>query len=237
MDDQDAFDMGAKPGDRVRLFSLSPNDKLIEPGLIAIVDIATDSKEIDRKIVGLYDEILETLNINDSTQEIEIFLSSRPKSYDYIRKKVKGQKLSTQEIIQIVQDCNEERLLASELASFITAVEIHGMSDDEIVDFTIAYAKSGDVLDFGSECYDKHSTGGVPGNKVTLIIVPIAAAAGIFIPKTSTRAITSPSGTADSFEVFGKIAFSKEELMKILNKTNAGIFWTGSFNSAPAADV
>jgi AMP phosphorylase len=94
-------------------------------------------------------------------------------------------------------------------------------------------AHSGEVLEFGHDVFDKHSTGGVPGNKVTLIIVPIVAAAGLFIPKTSTRAITSPSGTADSMEVLANVSFSQEKLRELL-KAHACIAWGGAINMAPA---
>ncbi len=128
-------------------------------------------------------------------------------------------------------------MLPIEIAAFIVALQIHGASDDEVVDLTMAMAHSGEIVDFGPEVYDKHSTGGVPGNKVTLIIVPIAAAAGIFIPKTSTRAITSPSGTADSLEALANVTFTKDEIMEMLKTENALILWGGAFDSAPADNV
>jgi AMP phosphorylase len=98
-------------------------------------------------------------------------------------------------------------------------------------------AYSGEVLDLGPDIYDKHSTGGVPGNKVSLLIVPIIASAGMFIPKTSTRAITSPSGTADSFEVLAPVAFSRERLLEILHTERVGILWGGALDLAPADNV
>ncbi|MFW9999246.1 MAG: hypothetical protein ACFE9Q_05425 [Candidatus Hodarchaeota archaeon] len=79
--------------------------------------------------------------------------------------------------------------------------------------------------------------GGVPGNKVSLIIVPIVAAAGLTIPKSSTRAITSPSGTADSMEVLAPVAFTPEELNNIVSKENACIIWGGALETAPADNI
>jgi len=102
---------------------------------------------------------------------------------------------------------------------------------------TYAEARSGELFDFGPEVYDKHSTGGVPGNKVTLIIVPIVAAAGLTIPKSSTRAITSPSGTADSMEVLAPIAFNAEKLKSIVSKEKACIIWGGALNTSPADNI
>ncbi|MFX0032626.1 MAG: hypothetical protein ACFE8E_11800 [Candidatus Hodarchaeota archaeon] len=79
--------------------------------------------------------------------------------------------------------------------------------------------------------------GGVPGNKVSLIIVPIVAAAGLTIPKSSTRAITSPSGTADSMEVLAPVAFDSEELKTIVAKENGCIIWGGALNTSPADNI
>ena len=111
------------------------------------------------------------------------------------------------------------------------------MDNEEMTALTLAEAKSGNIFDFGPEVYDKHSTGGVPGNKVSLIIVPIVAAAGLTIPKTSTRAITSPSGTADSMEALAPVAFDSEELKKIVSQLNACIVWGGALDLAPADNV
>ncbi|TFG08201.1 MAG: thymidine phosphorylase, partial [Promethearchaeota archaeon] len=77
----------------------------------------------------------------------------------------------------------------------------------------------------------------MPGNKVSLIIVPIVAAAGLLIPKTSTRAITSPSGTADSMEVLAPVAFDSEEIKNLISKEKACIVWGGALDIAPADNI
>ena len=79
--------------------------------------------------------------------------------------------------------------------------------------------------------------GGVPGNKVSLIIVPIVAAAGLTIPKSSTRAITSPSGTADSMEVLAPVAFNPKRLNEIVSEEKACIIWGGALETAPADNI
>ncbi|MHA1746958.1 MAG: AMP phosphorylase [Promethearchaeota archaeon] len=233
VDDDDAFSMGAKPGDRVKLYRLV-NNSLIEPGVNAIMDIATGEEMIGRNMVGLYDEVAARLDLHPEDSAIEIHLSTKPRSFQAIKSKVKGKELTTLEIQDIINDCAAGNLLDIEKAAFIVGLEVRGATDEEVVALTNAMAYSGEVLDFGPETYDKHSTGGVPGNKVTLIIVPIIAAAGLFIPKTSTRAITSPSGTADSFEVLAQVAFPKEKVLEILKKEKCGILWGGALDSAPA---
>ncbi len=234
LDDEDAFELGVKPGDRVRVFAHTVQGMKIGPGKIAIVDIATNNETLPRGTVGLYDEVYNQLELSDKYNKISVFLSSKPTSFNAIKEKIKGHELSSQQIQEIVNDCTNERLLDIEKAAFIISLEVRGATDREVVDLTNAMANSGEILDFGDEVYDKHSTGGVPGNKVTLIIVPIIAAAGLFIPKTSTRAITSPSGTADSFEVLAPVAFSKTKVLEILTTEKVGILWGGALDSAPA---
>ncbi|MHA1682101.1 MAG: AMP phosphorylase [Promethearchaeota archaeon] len=231
LDDDDAFAIGAKPGDRIKLFELNEIGELVGKGIVASVDLATGSGIVERGEIGFYEEVSKKFQVHG---DVWIELSSKPRSFEYIKKKVRGMALETQEIQEIINDVTRGNLLPIEIAAFIVGLEIHGVTDKEIVNLTRAMANSGEILDFGEEVYDKHSTGGVPGNKVSLLIVPIIAAAGLFIPKTSTRAITSPSGTADSMEVLANVAFSKEKMLELLDREKAGILWGGALDSAPA---
>jgi len=96
---------------------------------------------------------------------------------------------------------------------------------------------TGDTIEFDTHpIMDTHSIGGVPGNKVTLIIVPIVAAAGLLIPKTCSRAITGAGGTADLMEVLAPVEFSAQELKEITQKVGGVIAWGGATNIAPADD-
>lgn len=230
----DAFALGAKPGDRVRLYHEDDTD-MLGNGIVASVDIATGSDIVAPGEIGVYDEVAVRLKLRPEETHVQVQLSSKPKSYEHVKAKVHGKTLSEAEIRAIITDCTHGNLLPVEMAALIVGLEIHGATDDEVVTLTNAMAESGEILDWGTdEVYDKHSTGGVPGNKVTLVIVPIVAAAGLFIPKTSTRAITSPSGTADSFEVLAPVAFTKQRLVEILKAEKAGILWGGAIDSAPA---
>jgi len=236
IDDDDAFAMNAKPGDRIKLVHLKETGE-IDGETVAIINTATGTGLVKPGEVGLYDEIWEQLNLSSKKKTVDIQLLSKPKSFEAIKRKIKGKELTTDEINEIITDCTKGALLPIEIAAFIIGLETQGANDREVVDLTNAMAHSGEILDLGEEVFDKHSTGGVPGNKVSLIIVPIIAAAGLLIPKTSTRAITSPSGTADSMEVLAKVAFPKEKVLEILRKHNGGIFWGGFLNLAPADDA
>jgi len=111
------------------------------------------------------------------------------------------------------------------------------MTTEETILLTKAMVKHGDVLKLNRyPVIDKHSIGGIPGNRTTLIIVPMIAAAGYYIPKTSSRSITSPAGTADTMEVLANVTFSIRKMKEIVLKTNGCIVWGGSLNLAPADD-
>jgi AMP phosphorylase len=156
---------------------------------------------------------------------------------EYIRKKMKGGVLSKPETLRIVKDTVSHSLSELEISAFLMAEEYVGMNMDEVEDLTRSIVETGDTIDFGETIVDKHSIGGVPGNKVTLLIVPIVAVAGLKIPKTSSRAITSPSGTADTMEILAPVEFSVEELKQLLQKVGGYIAWGGSLKLAPADDL
>ncbi len=186
-------------------------------------------------------EMLSELEIEEGkTIQVSPLSRTPPDSYYLIRKRmVKKRLFKTSEIAMIVNDIANHRLNQLEKAAFVLSQIFEPFNMDEIEELTRAMADTGEMIDFGQHTvFDKHSTGGVPGNKVTLLIVPIIAAAGLLIPKTSSRAITSPSGTADTMEALGcDIVFTAEELVEISKKTRGMIVWGGGFNLAPVDDI
>jgi thymidine phosphorylase len=97
---------------------------------------------------------------------------------------------------------------------------------------------SGRALDWHEPLVvDKHCIGGIPGNRTSMLVVPIVAAHGMLCPKTSSRAITSPAGTADTMEVLANVALSLEQLDHIVREHRACLAWGGTANLSPADDV
>jgi AMP phosphorylase len=223
----DADELMLRIGDRVKLTKGGYN-------VIAMVDIS-DSM-VSKGQLGVYKDLLTEFPTEDG-ELVDLSIAPTPPSVDYIRKKMKGDSLEKPEILSIVKDTISHSLSELEIAAFLMSEEYVGMNMDEIEDLTRAIAETGSIIDFGEPIVDKHSIGGVPGNKVTLLIVPIVAAGGLKIPKTSSRAITSPSGTADTMEVLAPVEFSVEELKQLLQKVGGYITWGGSLNLAPADDL
>lgn len=223
----DAMNFGVRPHDRIKV-------KTAQKDLTAIVNI-TDSY-VEQGEIGITPAIKEIFNsqIGDT---VEIVATGMPSSMEYIHKKMAGRSLNQKEIHTIIKDIVDGNLSELEIAAFVLAQQFLGMNTDEIEYLTRSMVETGEKIDFDEPAFDKHSIGGVPGNKVSLLIVPIVAAAGLLIPKTSSKAITSPSGTADTMEVLAPVSFNAEELKGIVKKTRGAIIWGGSLNLAPADDL
>jgi len=201
--------------------------------IISIIDVV--SGLINKHEVAISDEIVKSLKLK-KTDTVEIELTSAPRSIDLIKKKLKGGKLSKREIYEIIKDISRNALTEAEIAFFIAAVHTEGMSLRETKDLVDAMVKSGSRIRLRGKIADKHSIGGVPGNRTTPIIVSICASSGVIMPKTSSRAITSAAGTADVIETLAKVDFSIKEIKKIIKKTNACLVWGGALGLAPADD-
>ncbi len=159
-------------------------------------------------------------------------------SMTHVRSKIYGKQLDQQAFTEIINDIAEEKYSNVFLSSFVTACSGNNMSMEEICYLTRAMIDSGNKLNWGFDIVaDKHCVGGLPGNRTTMIVVPIIAALGIPIPKTSSRAITSPAGTADAMEVLTNVNLSLDEMHHIVNKEGGCIAWGGSMRLSPADDI
>lgn len=202
--------------------------------IIAVADLAKNFLRGDE--VSLSKETLSFLRVKAGAS-VDIKAAPTPESTGFILKKLRGKSLSKEEIRNIVQDIVENALLDAEIAYFVSAVYEQGMNFHELVSLTQAMCDTGSRLRWGSHAIaDKHSIGGVAGNRTTPLVISICAVAGILLPKTSSRAITSASGTADVMETITHVEFSPEELQKIVRKTGACFAWGGSLGLAPADD-
>lgn len=156
---------------------------------------------------------------------------------DAIKKKLVGKPLNSQEIYAIMDEIASTRLGPVLTAYFAAAAFKEGFSDEELYALTDAMVNTGPRLHFDGVVADKHSMGGVPGGRLSMILVPIIASCGFKIPKSSSRAITSPSGTADTMEVLCPVNFDLDGMKKIVDRAGGCIVWGGMLGIAPADDV
>jgi AMP phosphorylase len=227
MSSEDAKNLGANISDR--LF-VRYNTNFV----ICILNISQNGM---KGVLGVYTEVTKRLNV-EAGDLLEVEIARRPESLEYIREKINGGRLTSSKIERIVGDVVEHHLSDIELAAFVTSLHVHGISMEEVEALSRSMIWSGRTIDFKkSPILDKHSIGGVPGDKTTLVVVPTVGAAGYIIPKSSSRAITSPSGTADRMEVLAPVNIKLEEIIEIIERIGACIVWGGSIDLAPADDL
>lgn len=226
----DARQIGVREGDRVTISNNAKGTAVRAPVMLTesltAPGTATVTAGVNEKLMTVHGE------------SVEVRVASRPSSIEFIRKKMDGGRLTREETAQIVKDMTNDVLSPSEITAYIAAAYINGLDMDETEHLTREMVASGDRLTFNTRpIVDKHSIGGVPGNKITLLVVPVIAAAGLLIPKTSSRAITGAGGTADLMEALAPVTFTVQEIQQMTLKAGGVIVWGGATNIAPADDL
>ena len=223
-----ASKIGVHTGDRILIKTLSKHSKEVSTITNTII------KLVKKDEIVVSSELKKRLSLRVG-QKVEISLAFAPKSLSFIKKKLNKQALSKKEINGIIKDIVNNSLSESEIALFISAVYKQGMSMKETIFLIDAILNSGNKLNLKNGfIVDKHSIGGIPGNRTTPIVVSICAAAGLIIPKSSSRAITSAAGTVDVIETIANVEFSMKDVKKIVKKTNACMVWGGALGMVPA---
>jgi thymidine phosphorylase len=159
-------------------------------------------------------------------------------SLSHVRAKVYGHRLDAAGFDAVIGDIAAGRYSDLHLAAFVTACAGDRLDLAETVALTQAMIGVGERLDWGRDIVvDKHCVGGLPGNRTTLLVVPIVAACGLTMPKTSSRAITSPAGTADTMEVLAPVDLDIAAMRRVVERTGACIVWGGAVRLSPADDM
>ncbi len=159
-------------------------------------------------------------------------------SLSHVRAKVYGKRLNAVAMQAIVRDIAAGRYSGVHLSSFITACAGSRLDPQEIVSLTQAMIDVGERLKWGhTPIMDKHCVGGLPGNRTTLLVVPIVAVFGLTIPKISSRAITSPAGTADTMETLAPVRLDLASMRRVVEREGGCIVWGGALHLSPADDI
>ena len=160
-----------------------------------------------------------------------------PESLDAVRAKIQGHAFSDADIGAIVDDVTHYRYSDMEIAAFLIG-SASFMTSGELLALSRAMAEAGTQLKWDRKIVvDKHCIGGIPGNRTSMVVVPIVAAHGLMIPKTSSRAITSPAGTADTMEVLARVDLGVEDMREVVNACHGCLVWGGHVNLSPADDI
>lgn len=159
-------------------------------------------------------------------------------SLTHLRWKMSGGRLGPSAMAAVIGDVVRGRYAELHLSAFVAACAGGGLDFDEVVSLTRAMVDRGATLAWGARrVVDKHCIGGLLGNRTTPILVAIAAAHGLTIPKTSSRAITSPAGTADVMETLAPVTLDVDQIRRVVERENGCVVWGGSVQLSPADDI
>lgn len=229
-----AGNLGFKPLDRVHVVGRDAGG--VEHEVIGVLNFCRDSI-VAADEIGLSDDAFRDFGLPAGTP-VEASISPAPRSVDLVREKLNGRRLAQEEFCAILRDVVARRYSKVELSMFVLACALRTLDREEMVALTRAMIDTGHSIDFGAgPIADKHCIGGVPGNRTTMIVVPILAALGVKIPKTSSRAITSPAGTADTMALLAEVDLDTDELRRVVSQVGGCIAWGGAVHLAPADDM
>ncbi len=209
--------------------------------VVATLNIVENGDLLDPLSLGLSSNAFKALGEPEGSK-VAIQLSRPPLSMDFVRRKIRGEVLRPSEIKEIIADIAAHRYSKAEITAFLVASAAF-LTSEEVLSLTKAMADAGTRISWNkppcdfSVVMDKHCVGGIPGNRTSMIVVPIIAACGLPIPKTSSRAITSPAGTADTMEVLANVDVDLHRMQEIVNAHKGCLVWGGHVNLSPADDV
>jgi len=205
--------------------------------VLAVLNVVDDDSITTPEQLGLSEDAFTQLGLPEGTAAT-LAHARPPASLHAVHRKIAGERLDYADYEAITRDIVEHRYAKIEMAAFLVACTEAGMERDEVLHLTRAMATSGDQLNWGEPLVaDKHCIGGIPGNRTSMLVVPIVAAHGMFIPKTSSRAITSPAGTADTMEVLAQVELPPDRLKDIVRRQRGCLAWGGTARLAPVDDI
>jgi thymidine phosphorylase len=203
----------------------------------AVLNVVDDDRIVGVDELGLSEQAFGQLCAEES-REARVAQAEPPGSMDAVRRKIGGERLSAEDYRAIARDIADSRYSKMEMAAFLVATGQNGLDRDEVLLLTQAMLETGTRIAWNEPLVaDKHCIGGIPGNRTSLLVVPIVAAHGMLIPKTSSRAITSPAGTADTMEVLAKVDIAPETLDPLVRRERGCLAWGGTTRLAPVDDM
>ncbi|MGZ6049475.1 MAG: thymidine phosphorylase family protein [Phenylobacterium sp.] len=204
--------------------------------LLAAPIICDDPAVVGRGELGVPEPLRHRLGVARGAA-VTVTPTQPPQTLAALRRKILGENLGDADYAAIARDLAAHLWSDMEIAAFLVACAAY-MTPEETLSLTRGMVGAGDTLSWGRPMVvDKHCIGGIPGNRSSLIVAPIVAAHGLIMPKTSSRAITSPAGTADTMEVFARVDLDADEMRAVVERCGACIAWGGRVNLSPADDA
>ncbi|MBC7623699.1 MAG: thymidine phosphorylase family protein [Aeromicrobium sp.] len=205
--------------------------------LLATLNVVDDPAIVTPGQLGLSEQAFTEMALQEGAP-VHVAHTERPSSMDAVRRKIAGERLSELDYQNIIEDIAGYRFAKTEIAAFVVATAQNELDREEVFYLTKAMVASGQRINWHEPLVaDKHCIGGIPGNRTSMLLVPILAAHGMLVPKTSSRAITSPAGTADTMEVLCDVDLPLDRLQSIVRKHRGCLAWGGKAHLSPADDV
>lgn len=205
--------------------------------ILASVNVVDDIAIVGCNELGLSEDAFALLGLAEGHQ-VQVSQAEPASSIPALHRKIAGERLRAEDFQAIVNDIAEHRYSKIELTAFVVACNQSELDREEVFFLSDAMSHVGRRLNWGEHpVVDKHCIGGIPGNRTSMLVVPIVAAHGMLCPKTSSRAITSPAGTADTMEVLATVELQFEQLEDIVHTHRGCLAWGGTSDLSPADDV
>jgi thymidine phosphorylase len=205
--------------------------------IVATLNVVDDAAIVGCHELGLSEDAFAQLAVEQG-HVVSVAQAEPPASVGALFRKIAGERLGRKDFQDIVNDIAELHYSKIELTAFVVATNRDELDREEVYFLTEAMVACGRKLDWHDTLVvDKHCIGGIPGNRTSMLVVPIVAAHGLLCPKTSSRAITSPAGTADTMAVLANVELPFEHLADIVREHRACLAWGGTANLSPADDI
>jgi thymidine phosphorylase len=209
--------------------------------ITAVLNVVDDECIVGPLELGLSEEAFARLDV-DPGEEVAVEHAEPPPSIASLHRKIAGERLSRDDLLAVMRDVASARYSKIELAAFVVATNQFELDRDEVLHLTEAMIAVGRRIDWRHDVLvgpvvDKHCIGGIPGNRTSMLVVPMVTAHGMLCPKTSSRAITSPAGTADTMEVLADVELPLARLQQIVRETRGCLAWGGTADLSPADDI
>lgn len=225
INEQEAWEHGISPLDKV---VVRYKDKEI------VLNADLTNKLVKPNEVWLYKDVYTKYKIPaDATVSVS-FTQTNGKALEALKKAIKGEKLNYKDTYAIMKDIADNRFTDTLITYYSAVGFFKKASDHELYEMAKAMAETGEMLHFDGVVADKHCMGGVPGNETTMIMIPLLASLGIKMPKTFSKAITSPAATGECVNVLMDISFSKKEIEHLVKTQNSCLVRGGGLDLAPA---
>ena len=205
--------------------------------ILASLNVVDDDCIVGVDELGLSEDAFAQLGVANG-HPASISQAEPAGSIPALHRKIAGERLNREDFRRIVRDIAEHRYSKIELTAFVVACNQGELDREEVYFLSDAMADVGRRLDWREQpVVDKHCIGGIPGNRTSMLVVPIVAAHGMLCPKTSSRAITSPAGTADTMETLAPVDLDLATMRRVVDQEGGCIAWGGAVHLSPADDI